>query len=290
MLEKFYLSKEKILKKSQEFFSNSNSLIPKIGCELEFFLLEKDSRKPADIAAVNDFALMLNAEKEQGSAQIEIKTNFTSDLHALCEDLENRKKIVQYLAAQKNLLTNFAAQPFVDDCGNALQFSISLHDENDKNIFVTEENLLKNYASSLLTRTDEMMIFLAPQAEDYERFSLELNKNLFKKGKFTAPINLSFGADNRTCAIRVPSTSRPSEKERKRLEYRIASASADPWLCISALLLAMENKNCQHEQIFGNAFDGQYKLESFSKNLEEAEKNFWKEGNFIREKFSEFCA
>ena len=36
-----------------------------------------------------------------------------------------------------------------------------------------------------------------------ENFSTA-NVELFKKGKFTAPVNLSFGNDNRTCAIRVP--------------------------------------------------------------------------------------
>jgi len=287
MLQKFYLNKEKILKKSQEFFSNSNSQIIKIGCELEFFLLDENSRKPAAPELVDEFILELKnfyeTEKERGDAQIEIKTNFTSDLSALCEEIENCKNHIEKLAPQKNLHASFAAQPFVDDCGSALQFNISLHDKNDQNLFSCDENLLKKCAVLLLDATDSIMIFLAPKAEDYQRFDVELNKKLFQKGKFPAPINLSFGADNRTCAIRIPAP------KKERLEYRIAAAGADPWLCIAAILLCLSDENCANfEQIFGNAFDTQYQIKNFCKNLDQAKENFNNSKKLIREKFNQF--
>jgi len=291
MLKKFYLNKEKILKKSQEFFSNSNSQTIKIGCELEFFLLEENSAKPAAPELVDEFILQLkkfyDVEKERGASQIEIKTAFTSDLAELCSDLENIKKHVTQLAKAKNLIASFAAQPFADDCGSALQFNISLHDESDKNIFLSDDDLLKNCAASLLIATDAMMIFLSPAHEDYQRFDVDLNKKLFQKGKFPAPVNLSFGSDNRTCAIRIPALTK--EKPGKRLEYRPASASADPWLCISAILLALcQSKKATFEQIFGNAFEAQYNLKTLCKNLSQAEKKFWHEENSLRKKMEEF--
>ncbi|OFW81341.1 MAG: hypothetical protein A2887_00900 [Alphaproteobacteria bacterium RIFCSPLOWO2_01_FULL_40_26] len=282
LLEKLYRNKEIILKKSQEFFQNSSSLVPKIGCELEFFLLADGV--PASPKAVDDFILELKAEKERGASQIEIKTDFTSDLVKLCDELTEKKNFIKNLAAKKNLCASFAAQPFKDDCGNALQFNVSLHDENDKNIFLVDKKILTNSASSLLQSTDEIMIFLAPQAEDYQRFSFDLNYELFRKGKFSAPVNLSFGADNRTCAIRIPQSS-------ARLEYRIAAASADPFLSIAAILLALSlPANEGLKQIFGNAFDQQYCLQSFCKSYEEAEKKFFSEKNFVREKFENFIS
>lgn len=291
LLEAFYHSKQKILKESQKFFFNSNSLIPKIGCELEFFLLESSGRSYADTELVNDFIAELKknfqTEKERGVSQIEIKTRFRADLSGLCEEIENCKKLVTDLACKRKLSASFAAQPFTEDCGNALQFNISLHDKNGRNLFVINEKLLKDSATKLLQLTNEMMIFMAPRQEDYIRFSFDLNHKLFCQGKFTAPVNLSFGSDNRTCAIRIPST-----KNNKRLEYRIASATADPWLCISAILLALAY--CPAEpsdsvrQIFGNAFDEQYKLQNFCLSLDEAEKKFFTEKNFIRKKFEEF--
>lgn len=287
MLEKFYLNQEKILKKSQQFFSNSNSQIIKIGCELEFFLLEGEGGKPAVPELVDEFIFELqkkyNVEKERGASQIEIKTDFTSDLEKLCREIEDCKNYIKKLATDKKLYASFAAQPFLDDCGSALQFSISLHDKDDKNLFLTDENLLKNCAAALLTATNSMMIFLAPNQEDYVRYDADLNKKLFQKGKFPAPINLSFGVDNRTCAIRIPAP------KKERLEYRIASAGANPWLCVCSILLALStDKKTSFEQIFGNAFDTQYQLKTFCKNLTQAQESFLDEENFIRKNLEKF--
>ncbi len=305
-LEKIRRNKKIILKKTQEFFLNSKFLTPKIGCELEFFLLDETSRKPANQGLVGDFIfdlcgelkkkfpLFYQVEKEQGASQIELKTIFTSDLSRLCEEIDGCKKFIKNLAAEKKLIASFAAQPFANDCGSALQFNISLHDEGGKNIFESDKNILHKTASTLLHHTNSMMIFLSPKTEDYERFSFALNRNLFQQGKFTAPVNLSFGADNRTCAIRIPSTKETTSEIvcGKRLEYRVAAADADPTLCISAILLSISDgllseKN-SFAQIFGNAFDEQYQLQKICESVEDAVEEFLKEGNFIRKNFEEF--
>jgi glutamine synthetase len=311
MLETFYSNKKNILKKSQEFFQNSSLHHLKIGVELEFFLCEENLGRLEDEGLIAQFILELEeklkeqfsffykVEKEQGAAQIEIKTVFTQDLEKLADELETAKKFIKNFAKEKKLIANFAAQPFADDCGSALQFNISLHDENDENIFENDENILGNIAAGLLELTNSMMIFLAPKTEDYARFSFTTNYNLFKKGKFTAPINLSLGNDNRTCAIRIVATKKDQKNPtyKKRLEYRIAAADADSHLSIAAIIVGISHgikNNLQPEKsgfttIFGNAFDEQYKLKTFCKNLEEAEK-FFAEGNLIKEKFEEFCS
>jgi glutamine synthetase len=168
MLEKLYLNKREILEKSQKFFKNSSSLVLKIGCELEFFLFEENLQKPVNQAARDDFIaelqfelpkkfpLIYQIEKEQGASQIEVKTVFTPDLSRICEELEGAKNLIKNLAAQKKLTASFAAQPFIEDCGSALQFNISMH-ENDKNIFEFDENILKNVAGSLLKMTNQII-------------------------------------------------------------------------------------------------------------------------------------
>lgn len=289
MLERFYKNKEEILKKTQNNFLNSSSLIPKIGCELEFFLLEKNGQALEKQGLLLDliselkaelkkkFSLIYEVEKEQGVSQIEIKTSFTADLYELCRQISDAKNFVKNFAEEKNLQASFAAQPFENDCGSALQFNISFHDEVGKN----DETIFKNIAAKLLSSTNEMMIFLSPKIEDYARFSYELNRDLFRRGKFTAPINLSFGADNRTCAIRIA-----KGETGKRLEYRVAASDADLFLTTSAILLAMiRNEKSQFEQIHGNAFDEQYCVKDLCKNLEEAEKVFVK-GNFLYDSFN----
>ena len=302
MLEKLSKNRQLILKKSQEFFINSSSLIPKIGCELEFFLFSKNSEIPLNQDLVENFifeiseklkekfSLFLVIKKEHGSSQVEIETDFTADLLKLCDEVNGMKFFVKNFAENKNFTASFKAQPFVDDCGSALQFNISLHGNNDENIYFIDEEIVKNSASGLLSATDFMMIFLTPNQEDYLRFDFDLNRNLFKAGKFSAPVNLSFGNDNRTCAIRIPS--KKNNQNQRRLEYRIASAKADPELSISSILLAIssgiKNKESKFEQIFGNAFDEKYSLKFFSKNLSDAEKSFLSADNFIKKKFEEW--
>lgn len=269
-------NRQKALEKSQENFSNSNSSIVKIGLELEFFLLQKNL-KPAENQAVTsfiidlkkellkNFPLVYELEKEQGASQIEVKINFTADLKKLAEEFEKIKNCIKLFAQKLDFIASFASQPFIDDCGNALQFNISLHEESTE--------LTKNIIAGLLIKTNEAMLILAPKPEDYSRFSYEINKNLFKKGKYTAPVNLSYGANNRTCAIRLL---------KNRLEYRIAAADADIFLSLAAILNMMnygiQNKlnpdQLGFKQLYGNAFDEQYELKSFCKNFEEAQTKF----------------
>ncbi len=292
MLENLYQNKEYLLKKSQEFFINSSSLYPKIGCELEFFLFDESNKlvpedklrefiSNLDQELGNKFELFHKLEKEGGESQVELKTHFTSDLKKLCESLEEIKNFITEYSKNKKFISSFIAQPFLNDCGSSLQFNISLHDENDHNIFEKDFSFLKKYSESLLNLTDSMLIILAPNEDDYLRFLSKVNIDLFKAGKYIAPMNLSFGNDNRTCAIRIPSIKTDDDSRRhygKRIEYRIASPNADSYLAISAILVALslQDESQNFEQVFGNAFDQQYKIKEFSKNFEDAKNNFSK--------------
>ncbi len=293
MLENFYLNKHKILEKSHQNFlkilsKNSNSLHVKIGCELEFFLLDENKNKISDNRIIDEFCNTIQAKREQGEGQIEIITNFTDNLQNLATEIENIKNKIDYFAKQINCLACFDSKPFADDCGSALQFNISLHDEKNFNIF--NDNLIEHCASGLLDSSHFMMLILAPKSQDYHRFDLDLNKQLFHLKKYTAPVNLSFGADNRSCAIRIcKSTNSPNFK---RLEYRIASADADIYLALSAVLNALafglSAKKSNYSTIYGNAFDDIYKLESILKNIDESQNYFYKKDNFIVKKMLEF--
>ena len=96
MLENFYLNKHKILEKSHQNFlkilsKNSDSLHIKIGCELEFFLLDKNNNKISDNIIINEFCKTIQGKREQGEGQVEIITNFTPDLLNLATEIENIK-------------------------------------------------------------------------------------------------------------------------------------------------------------------------------------------------------
>ncbi len=280
-LDQLYSNKKQILKNSLDFFVNSSSLIPKIGIELEFFLLEKtldpirnhklleEIINDLKLEILKNFPFFYEIEKEQGLSQVEIKSIFTENLLELAKQIEDCRKFITEFVKKKNLVATFAAQPFIDDCGSALQFNISLHDDKDN--FSPE--VLNFAVNGLLEKTNSIILLLVPNKEDYQRFSLELNYNLFKKGKYSAPINLTCGFDNRTCAIRIK-----KEKNFVRLEYRVASAAADPYLSIAAILEAVlygiKNPKKPVNMVYGNAFDEQYGSEKLCQTIEEAIKNF----------------
>jgi gamma-glutamylputrescine synthase len=295
-LQNLHHHKNTLLQQVSSHFFLETSLTFKVGIELEFYLTNLDQSQISNDQIVTNFiadlikqipqnSTIYKVEKEQGQGQIEVKTAFDSDLSKVCHDILDIKFRAKTLAQQKNLIASFVAQPFLNDCGSALQFNISLHDKDGGNILFSDNQLLVKVASSLLENTDAMMIFLAPHPQDYVRFSKEINRDLFKKGKFIAPTNLSFGADNRTCAIRIPAKS-------QRLEYRVAAANCDPALSISAILLAIlsgiKSDTESQKQIHGNAFDEQYQVKDFCQDFDEAKRKFFAEDNLIREQFLYF--
>jgi glutamine synthetase len=123
------------------------------------------------------------------------------------------------------------------------------------------------------------MVIFAPSIQDYLRFNLDLNRNLHKNKKYTAPVNISWGYNNRTALIRIPTTKNPSQR---RLEFRLAASNADIYLTISFFLLiildALDNKatpiSPNFGPIYGNAFDEKYQLETLPKDYQTAQNHF----------------
>lgn len=295
MLKNFYFNKIKILERSTELFyqkisKNSSFSQLKIGCELEFFLLDKDKKPLNNLNEINIFCNLVGGKREQGDGQIELVFNFTDNLLYLASEIEKSKQEIINLAKQKNLIACFEGKPFEDDCGSSLQFNVTLHDYNGANIFYENNPLIDYCATGLLDLTNFMLPFISPDANDYRRFDLDNNKKLFKNHKYVAPVNLSLGNDNRSCAIRIcKSYDNPNCK---RLEYRVASASCDAWLGISAIVLALEyglkNHKSFYKTIYGNAFDEIYRLSKISSNHQEAIEIFFDKNNYILKKFEEF--
>ena len=73
----------------------------------------------------------------------------------------------------------------------------------------------------LMKTMPELTLIMAPHMNSYRRLSLESH----------APNIISWGYDNRTTAIRVPSGSNKS----RRLEYRVAGSDVNPYLLLSSI-------------------------------------------------------
>lgn len=296
--ELLLFERERILREVTKWFRDETAFVAEIGLELEFYVVTKDGGMLFDKNLFADYLDLLRVkltkdplisavECEQGQGQIEIKTHYTTDLFAQAVSLENAKAGAS--AISKDLRPLFSAQPFAHDCSSALQFNITLTDSSKTNLFARGENLLSRSILALLDNTDWMMALLAPESADYLRFELETNLNLHRSGKYTAPVNLSFGGDNRTAAIRIPGHGN------QRLEYRIPAAQCDPYLGTAAILIALglglkisEEKLADQikkfGKIYGNAFA--YPLPDFIKDHDVAQRKFYSESNPILKKMS----
>lgn len=254
----FATSSEYILKRSiLDSKINSNSQVIKIGCELEFFLFGDHDEIFIDTlrdVLIGKFNIVYDLKKEQGDGQYEINIRESDDLSHLALTISRiRDFIIQY-CKNHNLKADFQAKPIKDDCGSAMQFNISIH-EGEKNLFFDLDNSnYKNVIGGLLNFSNEILFLSCEKEEEFLRFNLENNISLFKNKKYVAPTNYSYGIDNRTCLIRCL---------KNRLEYRLASASCDAFLILSALvyyidLSLKEDIFFDKKRIYGNSFDDIY--------------------------------
>ncbi len=295
--------KKEILNKIISKF-HADFFYPKIGLELEFYLT-KNNQQIDDQNLIQDFIDELSfeikkreidlfgIEKERGLGQIEIKTNPYKNIDKLIADIDLVKVISQDLAQNKSLKSDFSPTPFITDCSSALQINISILDKNNCNLFVKngekESDLLLNSIAGLLINFPKNIDYFITSKSDILRFDLSRNKELFKKGKFTSPINLSWGYDNRSCAIRITNNIKTPEnrqiliissllknsskfddlqnsfvgsEENRRLEFRIADANIDTMKAVNKALEMVKDgidKNLKPiEPIYGNAFDKKY--------------------------------
>ena len=333
LLATIYQHKRKLLKLAVEEFIQLN-LQPRIGIEIEFYLRNPESKLAINNHLIRDFISklkssihhngidILNIEPEQGLGQIEIKTNPYFNLELLCSDIVTIKEITANLAKTFNYQANFSSQPYQNDCGSSLQINFSLVDYQNTYLFAKkhQEGLESEYllgsVAGLLEFTHNIMIIFAPKTEDYLRFDKEINVNLFKNKKYTAPINISWGYDNRTALVRIPLSKHDYER---RLEFRLGASDADIYLSVTFFLLVIlegmfDNKKSIYQSdlqltntslqpisleggspnkflqtpkspdispIFGNAFDEQYLLKTLPHNYQMAENYFWTDNKIL---------
>ena len=243
-------------------------LKPIIGLEWEFYLLEQNkslTKEKLSIffqnflnSAKNHDIDILNIEKEQGEGQVEIKTKPYSDILKLCQDFLLIKKIVRKISYEMNLETDFYAQKYLNDCGSSLQINLNFLNNKNINLFSgssdNEGESLLYVIAGILGYTAKFLENYIFSKEDLVRFNQDLNIKLHKSGKYTAPINLSWGYDNRTAAIRII-----GRNDNRRLEFRIPSSNSYIFKVIESLfesaLAGITKKALPQKAIYGNAFN-----------------------------------
>jgi glutamine synthetase len=233
---------------------------PVVAPEMEFYLVARSSnphepltpplgrsgktesgRQSYSIDAVNDFDpffLELSAFCKQhelgvetliheaGAGQMEI--NFT---HGEALELADRvflfKRAVRETALRHGIFATFMAKPMETEPGSAMHIHQSVLDvATGENIFSRTDgeasDLFFNYIAGLERYAAAATLLFAPHVNSYRRLSRYMS----------APTNVHWGYDNRTCGIRIPN----SAPVNRRVENRVPGVDVNPYLAMAATL------------------------------------------------------
>ncbi|VAW83974.1 glutamine synthetase family protein [hydrothermal vent metagenome] len=161
------------------------------------------------------------------------------------------KTFSKVIAQRNNKILTFMAKWSPDWPGQSGHIHVSLNDINNNSLFFDasqEYNMsekMKYFLGGQQQLMPELLAMIAPTINSYTRLV----------PGFWAPIQASWGVENRTCALRVI----PGSAKSQRVEYRIAAADANPYIALSAVIASglwgIENKILPGEQTKGNAYE-----------------------------------
>ena len=198
---------------------------------------------------------------ESGTAQLEINFNHGDPIQ-LCDQVIIFKRLVRQVALKHGVYATFMAKPMEFQPGSAMHLHISAVDrKTGKNLFGTPDNGLSDtfghFVGGLQRYLPEVAPLFAPNVNSFRRM----------RPTHSAPINLQWGYDNRSCGLRVPI----SDPANARIENRLPGADSNPYLAIAASLvcgyLGVRDKLEPMPMVEGNAY---LHARTLPRNLDEA--------------------
>jgi glutamine synthetase len=232
-------------------------LIPVIGPELEFFLLDADQASLSGwrrygeatgnvyvagrkgdpegvllrmLRQLDRYGLEATAANHEFcSGQFEINLWHSEALDA-ADRAFRFKSAVKELARHEGKLATFMAKPFNDEGGSGFHLHFSAVDGDGRNVFNDPgaphglSATAKSAIAGILAHAPALAALNNPTVNSYKRFGPDT----------LAPWLIDWGLDNRSAMIRIP----PERGAAARLEVRLGDASANPYLAIAGLLAA----------------------------------------------------
>lgn len=184
---------------------------------------------------------------ESGTAQLEINFHHGDPLQ-LADQVLVFKRIVRQATLERQMYATFMAKPMADQPGSAMHLHVSMVDKNGGNLFANDDgsnsDTFRYFVGGLQKFLPEVAPLFAPSVNSFRRM----------RPNHSAPINLQWGVDNRSCGLRVPI----DDARNRRIENRLPGADANPYLAMSATLIAgwlgIEQKVEPLEMVTGNAY------------------------------------
>ena len=187
--------------------------------------------------------------QEGGAGQLEINLRHGHPVK-LADEVFYFKRLIREAALRHDCFATFMAKPIADEPGSAMHIHHSIVDmETGRNLFAGpqggETDAFYHFIGGLQKHLPTAIAVLAPYVNSYRRYVKD----------HAAPINLSWGRDNRTTGIRVPL----SGPESRRVENRLAGMDCNPYLGIAASLacgyLGLMGEIRPERQYRGDAYD-----------------------------------
>lgn len=163
---------------------------------------------------------------EYSAGQYELTIRYRGLMRA-ADDVIIAKRLLRATARRFGMEACFMAKPFGALAGSGMHLHLSLGDKAGGNLFAdpapdTLAPLMLNAIGGIRATIGDTMAVLAPFSNSWRRFA-SVNYS---------PCNDTWGVENRTVALRVPSGSAAS----RHFEHRVAGVDANPYL-VAALTL-----------------------------------------------------
>ena len=163
---------------------------------------------------------------EEGAGQLEINLRH-GDPVELADQVFMFKRTLREAALKHDMYATFMAKPIQGQPGSAMHIHQSIIDKKTgRNIFTNEDGseseAFRHFIGGMQRHVPNALVMFAPYVNSYRRLT---------KG-VTAPVNVEWGYDNRTTAFRIPR----SDPAARRVENRIPSSDANPYLALAASL------------------------------------------------------
>ncbi|UCI08914.1 glutamine synthetase family protein [Mesorhizobium sp. B1-1-8] len=197
---------------------------------------------------------------ESGTAQLEINFLHGEPL-ALADKVLLFKRLARQAAQASGMHATFMAKPIAAQAGSSMHLHMSVVDENGQTLFAGkgdgDSEMFAQFIGGLQKYIPEIMPLFAPNVNSYRRI----------RPGHSAPANIEWSHDNRSCGLRVPMGGPAA----RRIENRLPGADANPYLAMAGSLIAgylgVEEKLARSEEAFGNAYKSKSTL---PKTMEEA--------------------
>lgn len=164
---------------------------------------------------------------ESASGQFELNIQHTDNILKLCDDIMIIKRMIRQIATQYGLKASFMAKPSMAKAGSGMHFHMSILNQWQDNIFKIDQfknpnAIMQKVIAGLLDLMPASMAVLAPNINSFRRFQFGNH----------VPLAANWGFNNRNVAVRIPC----ADSENQRLEYRVAGADVNPYLCVATIL------------------------------------------------------